>query len=226
MPRKPVPLLERFERFLPEILDENSCWEWQGVRLKGGYGKIMENGRTKRTLLAHRVAWEAYNAEPIPPGMCVCHSCDNRACVNPAHLFIGTHVDNMQDMISKGRKFITAGELSSCAKLTNQDVLEIRELGSQGFRQVDIAKRFGVRRASVSVILNGSTWKHLPVRPHTHAPKPRGSDHHGSRLTPEQVLEIREAAKTGETRRSIADRYGVTPENVSSIVLRKTWTHV
>jgi hypothetical protein len=226
MPRKPTPLLERFEQFLPQTLDEHSCWEWQGVRLKGGYGKIMENGHTKRTLLAHRVAWEAHNAEPIPPGMCVCHACDNRACVNPAHLFVGSHVDNMQDMIGKGRKVVTAGERSSTAKLTEQSVLEIRELGSQGLRQIDIAQRFDISRASVGLILSGQNWKHLPLRPSLQASKPRGSAHHGARLTPEQVLEIRQAAEAGETRKSIANRYGVTPENVSCIVLRKTWAHV
>jgi DNA-binding CsgD family transcriptional regulator len=226
MPRKSVPLLERFQQFLPEPLDENACWEWQGVRLKGGYGKIMENGRSKRTLLAHRVAWEAHNAEPIPPGMCVCHTCDNRACVNPFHLFIGSYTDNMQDMIRKGRKVTHAGELSACAKISEQDVLAIRELGSQGCKQSDIAHQFGISRASVGLILNGKLWKHLPTQPFTRAPRPRGSGHHFSRLTAAQVIEIRQAADAGETRRSIADRYGVTPENVSSIVLRKTWTHV
>ncbi len=79
--------------------DISDCWLWQGGLCKG-YGHIKIAGKTKKV---HRVYWEILNG-PIPDGLFVCHNCDIRNCVNPTHLFVGTHTDNMQDMIKKGRK--------------------------------------------------------------------------------------------------------------------------
>jgi len=77
----------------------NGCRNWIGTILRSGYGQ-MKVGKTKK--VAHRVAWETANG-PIPPGMCICHHCDNPRCINVSHLFIGTHADNMADMAAKGR---------------------------------------------------------------------------------------------------------------------------
>lgn len=82
---------------------KRECWEWQGTRLPSGYGRIGIAGKGQGvTDLTHRVAYRIANGE-IPPGMEVCHTCDNPPCCNPDHLFLGTHADNMRDMSAKGR---------------------------------------------------------------------------------------------------------------------------
>lgn len=92
------------ERFLAKIrIDESGCWIWTAGRNKLGYGRFGLPGQYK-TVQAHRFAYEQFYG-PIPEGMFVCHHCDNPPCVNPEHLFVGTHVDNMKDMWSKGRGF-------------------------------------------------------------------------------------------------------------------------
>lgn len=96
-PRTPIE-----ERFWPKTKKVGDCLEWQGVRGKAGYGKTGAGGRGGKTLLTHRLAWELTNG-PIPEGMCVCHTCDNPPCVNPDHLWLGTHDDNMRDKVAKGR---------------------------------------------------------------------------------------------------------------------------
>lgn len=75
----------------------DSCWEWRGARTEDGYGRFGAHWR------AHVVSWELNHGRPVPPGMQVCHHCDNPSCVNPWHLFLGTHQDNIDDKMRKGR---------------------------------------------------------------------------------------------------------------------------
>ncbi len=94
--------LSLLERLLDKIeIDEvTDCWEYQGGKNNLGYGMIRDEKRMRTT---HRVSYEEHNNAQIPAGLCVCHKCDNPKCVNPAHLWLGTRIQNTQDMLSKGR---------------------------------------------------------------------------------------------------------------------------
>jgi hypothetical protein len=130
------------------------CIEWTGSRTKAkdkkkGYGQINRGGKS---LLTHRLAWELKHG-PIPPGMKVCHSCDNPPCCNDEHLFLGTQTDNMADRDTKGRT--AKGETHYRAKVSDKDVLEIRRRAAVGERQRVIAADFGIHQSQVSYIKNG-----------------------------------------------------------------------
>lgn len=140
----------------------DECWEWQAYRRRLGYGEFRIGPRVGgRAHLAHRVAWELTRG-PIPDGMQACHRCDNPPCVNPAHLFLGTANDNIQDMIRKGRKRLpdkpARGSGHGMAKLTEQQVYEIRH--SEG-DQRECARRYGVSQGTVHLIRAGKIWRHV-----------------------------------------------------------------
>lgn len=136
------------------------CVLWSGSTNRGGYGQIRIGTKMTR---AHRVAWTLVNGPP-PQGSYVLHRCDVRACVNPGHMFLGTHADNMADMAVKGRRRSgdLRGEKHGRAKITDADVRSIRLLLSAGERQRDIARSFGLSRATISHIKTGYSWAHLP----------------------------------------------------------------
>lgn len=150
------PIAERFWEKVDRSGGPDACWLWQGVK-SGKYGQIWHQGKNE---YAHRVSY-LLNIGPISDGLFVCHECDNRLCVNPAHLWLGTHDDNMQDMVDKGRSAPQEGSQNHSAKLTDADILQIRELAGEGVRHADIAKRYGVHRATVSYIVGGKTWTHI-----------------------------------------------------------------
>lgn len=132
------------------------CWVWNGARFLGNdrpvnYGRVHIHSKIKT---AHRVAYEAFIG-PIPKGLCVCHTCDNPPCVNPEHLFLGTHQDNMADMVRKGRNCTDPTNV----KITLAELREIRRLLALGERNVDIAKHLGVSRHIVGGIKNNISWK-------------------------------------------------------------------
>lgn len=137
-----------------DIRSDDDCWEWKASKTKKGYGSF---GFLIGTEYAHRVSWILCYGE-IPDGLFVCHKCDNRSCVNPNHLFLGTAKDNSEDMVNKGRSIVN--ERNPMSKLKETDVKNIRDLLSVGkFSQRKIAKMFGVSSATVSFIGSGLTWK-------------------------------------------------------------------
>jgi hypothetical protein len=133
--------------------EETGCWYWTACKISVGYGRLNVGGTIK---LAHRVAYELYCA-PIPEGMHVCHTCDNRGCVNPEHLFVGTNMDNVLDKMKKGRQ--TRGSTHGPAKLSESDVVAIRE--AEGVLHRDLAARFGVDKSQISCIRSGKYWAHV-----------------------------------------------------------------
>lgn len=140
---------------LVKIVDEKDCWLWQGKIMSHGYGRIDIN---KKSVLAHRVSWIlTYGDIPIDNsyhGICVLHKCDNRLCVNPNHLFLGTQNDNMKDVAKKKR-----GNANAQKKLSEEKVKEIRQklINKETTRQ--IAKEFGVSHNAIWLIKKGISWK-------------------------------------------------------------------
>lgn len=142
----------------------DGCWPWMGHIDRNGYGSFwLPSALAKAFQLstqgsAHRAAWRFTNG-PFDPVLDVCHRCDNPVCCNPGHLFLGTHIDNMSDMKSKGRATKPRGSLHHKATITEDDVRTIRALYTVGTRQTDIAVRFGVSATVVSGVVLRKTWK-------------------------------------------------------------------
>lgn len=151
---------ERFEAKF-EKRDGNYCWNWTAYKDLEGYGTFWIAGRMQ---LAHRVAYQLY-VGAIPEGLCICHVCDNPACINPSHLFPGTHTDNMRDCNNKGRGRPkcnwpdSSGEKHGRSKLTEEDIRTIRMMCASGSRQADLAREFGVTPGNISKIVCGRNWK-------------------------------------------------------------------
>jgi hypothetical protein len=146
-----MKLIDMLQRGKPD-----ECWLWHRALDKRGYGKITTRGKT---YAAHRVAYELEYG-PIPEGLNVCHKCDTPACCNPAHLFVGTHADNVADKMAKGRQ--PRGERNGVSKLKDADVLEIRRQHKAGKTMYAIAKHFHVTSTMIKRIVSYQSWKHLP----------------------------------------------------------------
>ena len=146
------------KRFWDKVDKSGDCWEWQGATASG-YGRIYFNGKYDG---AHRVSLLLSGVD-IPSGMCVLHTCDNKLCVNPDHLRIGSQSDNIKDMYEKGRQSFenkAVGERHGRSKLTEDSVRHIRRL--DGFLHRDsIAKIFNISTPTVSEIINRRKWRHV-----------------------------------------------------------------
>lgn len=163
--KRGTPLAERFAA--KYVVDKDTgCWVWTAHRTPSGYGQIFVRNRTRagapsrrgHGVRAHRVAWEMFRGE-IPDGMVVCHRCDNPPCVNPDHLFLGTHADNQRDKDQKGR--VARGIANARAKLNDQAVVDIRNRHAAGASKQSIARHYGVTPRVVFLVLTGQTWRHV-----------------------------------------------------------------
>lgn len=143
------------ERFWTFVRKTPSCWIWTGAVSKGkesgGYGILRGQGRTVR---AHRASFELHFG-PISRGLEICHTCDNRGCVNPDHLFEGTQKDNMQDCAQKGRIFR--------AKIEIEQVIEIKRMILEGNSDKEIVGKFNLTQAHIRQIRRGKCWGHVAV---------------------------------------------------------------
>lgn len=155
----------------------SGCWEWQGAVNVKGYGVLyMKNyDWSERVVSVHRLVYRLCVAV-LPEGVCVCHSCDNPKCVRPDHLFLGTLEDNVADKVSKNRQARGSsvrtnhshlkGTAVVTAKLNDKSVMDIRRRAAEGESGRSIAKRFNVSPVTVSSIVLGRSWKHLPILTH------------------------------------------------------------
>ena len=174
---------KHFQAFWSRVNKEpnpKGCWLWIGPKLKpspGDYGMFYIE---RKKILAHRASWEIAHGEPPPSHLCVCHTCDTPSCVNPDHLWIGTHGDNARDCSRKGRHFshlhpellpsgdthwsrkephrVARGGRSGTAKLTEQ---QVREIAAHTESASKAAKRFGVSTTTILKIRYGYLWCHI-----------------------------------------------------------------
>jgi hypothetical protein len=156
---KEIKLTEfQIKRFFERVDKTEKCWIWTGSKNYFGYGTANWKGLPSR---AHRISW-IIHFDKIPKGMHILHKCDNPSCVNPKHLWIGTHTDNMRDRQAKGRANHACGENQWISKLSERDVREIRRSYAAGeMTQVALSKKFKVRQGSISGIILRKSWKHV-----------------------------------------------------------------
>lgn len=146
------------ERFWQKVEKTDTCWNWTGAKTNG-YGVI----GTRRSTIekAHRISYMMHKGD-FQQNLCVCHTCDNPACVNPDHLFIGSHKDNAIDKIAKGRnrENPVRGEKQGLSKLRENSVKRIRIVGNS-LSLNRLAVLFGVSKKSISNVLQNKTWSHV-----------------------------------------------------------------
>lgn len=150
----------RFLKYVSQTPTETGCLLWMGYSHSAtpnyARGFFSVNGKPQ---MAHRVAYQLAKGD-IPDGLCVRHTCDVSLCVNPDHLILGTHADNMRDMKDRGRGRGggPAGEKHGCAKLTEE---QVRQIGTSHKTRNQLAAEFGVSPSTIKAIRNGRLWKHL-----------------------------------------------------------------
>lgn len=152
-------IAKRSKQFWDKVdLDHKyACWEWIGGKCFGGYGqfRFQASGNT-----AHRFSWFIHFGV-IPKGLCVLHRCDNRSCVNPFHLYIGSHKENTQDAIRRKRALI--GEKNGSSKLTEKEVLQIRQEYDEMTikNQSALARKYSVSNSTIHAVIKRTQWKHI-----------------------------------------------------------------
>jgi hypothetical protein len=157
--RVAAPLYERFWGKVKKA-GPDECWVWVGSLDAKGYGFIFDRPR-RSSRKAHRVSWEIANG-PIPAGKSVCHTCDNRPCVNPRHLWIGSHQDNMRDMAEKGRAGVLVGSAHPNAVVTEQQVREIRRrYAAGGVTHAQLATEYSASKPTIGAICRRRNWTHV-----------------------------------------------------------------
>ena len=209
------------------VVKPNGCWEWKGYINKNGYPHTNFRkyiGKETR-IAAHKYSYMRFKGE-IPTGMHVCHNCpggDNRSCVNPQHLWLGTSLQNNRDKESKGTqcKGITNGQ----HKLTEQEVIEIRRRFLAGEYGSDLAKEYNVSNGLIYHIKNGRAWKHLIQGDECERAK-RIKKNYPNKLTEKNVHDIRLRHSKGERVTDLAKEFGVNTTMISRIKNGKAWTHI
>lgn len=159
-PMRGQPLEVRFWAKV-ERRGPDECWPWLGGKRRHGYGSIISSAPERKGYMAHRLSYLYAHGE-LPANLDVCHRCDNPACVNPAHLFLGTHADNMADKKAKGRSPGLKGSAHHQAKLNEERVTAARRVwAAGGISKAAVGRMFGVSPTTIGRAINGTKWKHV-----------------------------------------------------------------
>lgn len=204
------------------MLDD--CKLWEGSTTKDGYGRLTHNSKT---VLAHRLSYCEHNNLKLEDitGLEVRHKCDVRACVNPCHLELGSHADNMNDMKVRGRA--PRGERNGSVKLSETEVLEILTKIADGCKQTDVAKEYKVSKTAVADLVSGEAWAHVGESERARVKPGRVAERNGrAKITEDAVRRIRELYSVGNSQVKLAEMFGITQVAVSKIIRRVTWANV
>lgn len=194
---------------------KDGCWEYCSHLPHNKHRAVVVKGRK---IAAHRYSYELH-AGPIPEGLCVCHKCDNPACIRPDHLFLGTQTDNMRDCVDKKRH--SYGIASGKARLDESSIAGIVPLRKQGLSEYEVAARLGVSRSAIASVCQGRSWKHLDSETVT-----RWDADARAKLTPGEVIEIRKLLEQGVPQVEIAKQFNVSRGNISAIYLGRSWKSI
>jgi hypothetical protein len=150
-------------RFWKYVRKTDFCWEWMGQRDRDGYGRFRPTSLDSDRTGSHRFSYELFNDVTLESGVLVCHSCDNPSCVNPQHLFVGTHQDNVNDMFNKNRENKARGGQFKRTKLQAADVLRIRRVYKKRIYTMKcLAEEYQVSVGSISGVLRRRSFRYLP----------------------------------------------------------------
>lgn len=203
-----------------QVKKSDDCWTWQFGKDTDGYGAFDAYHDNVRHTRAHRFSYALHNG-PIPKGLVVMHLCDNRACVRPDHMKLGTAAENTSDMWAKGRYRILRGQATAQARLTLKQAKAILH-DPRPYSQ--LAAEYGVHIQTISSLKNRDSWPELG--PEKGAKAMRVSPRRGKSskgVTPEIVRDIRQSTARGI---DLAAKYGLKPQDITDIRKRRSWAHI
>lgn len=207
------------QRFDRQVKKSGGCWLWAAATDKNGYGIFRATVAGVEHKRAHRASWALSTGQVLAAGDIICHKCDNPRCVNPEHLFVGTHLDNMRDKIAKGRARVAVGTATGHAVLTEE---QARSVLADPRPYAQIAADYGITASTVGSLKQRKSWKHIDG---TSVKAERVSPRKGvsNKITPEIVKAIRASHETG---RALSEKYGTTPQTICDIRKRRSWAHI
>lgn len=211
------PKKDEKTRLYEKIIIQDGCWGWKASINHRGYGAIRFKNKKMN---AHRASWIIHTGID-PKEKNVCHKCDNRLCCNPDHLFLGTHQDNMDDMLQKGRRVNIKGEQCPWAKLTQQDIHMMLALFEKGFTNKAVGKLFNIHGATAGEIKRGEIWGHVGDRSRIIK-----KNTHEKKLDSQTVLLVRKRLDNNEKPTDIALDYNLNTTSIYNIKAGKTWKNI